>query len=151
MKQRRDVKLNRRHIVKIERWNNIKFGLTFWLVKLNQWSLRWQITDLGETFLFFQGFLSQTLTIRRTAGEGRGPSFIPFYHFHPLTNIQIFICNFACEVIITYFQSQHLYLPGCYSMRFTILSNYHLIYWWCDVNFCLFTWWFDSSFFVTAI
>ena len=31
-----------------------------------------------------------------------------------------------------------LYLPDCYSMRFTTLSNFHLIDWWCDVSFiCL--------------
>ena len=29
-------------------------------------------------------------------------------------------------------------------MRFTTLSNYHLIDWWCDVDSCLFTCWFDS-------
>ena len=41
-----------------------------------------------------------------------------------------------------------MYLPDCYSMRFTTLSNYHLID-WCDIKFfCLFTWWFDSSFFL---
>ena len=34
-------------------------------------------------FFFYQGFLSQTLTIHGVAGEGRGPSFIPLYHFHP--------------------------------------------------------------------
>ena len=50
---------------------------------------------------FYQDFLSQTLTTHRTAGKGRGPSFIQLYHFHPLTNIQIFICNFACEMTIT--------------------------------------------------
>ena len=55
----------------------------------------------GFVFIY-QGFLSQTLTIRRTAGEGRGPSFIPLYDFHPLANIQTFICNFACEMTITY-------------------------------------------------
>ena len=40
-----------------------------------------------SSFVFFsyQGFLSRTLTTRRTIGEGRGPSFIPLYHFHPLT------------------------------------------------------------------
>ena len=54
-------------------------------------------------FFFYQGFLSETLTTHRTAGEGRGPFFIPLYHFHPLTNIQTFICNFACEMTITYF------------------------------------------------
>ena len=61
-------------------------------------------------FFFLSGFSSQTLTIHRTAGEGRGPSFIPLYHFHPLTNIDTFICNFACEMTITYFQSQRFCL-----------------------------------------
>ena len=37
---------------------------------------------------FLSRFSSQTLTIHRTAGEERGPSFIPLYHFHPLTNIE---------------------------------------------------------------
>ena len=76
-------------------------------------------------FFFYQGFLSRTLTTHRTAGEERGPSFIPLYHSHPLTSIQTFICNFACEMTITYFN--RLYLPDCYSMRFTTLSNYHLV------------------------
>ena len=41
--------------------------------------------------------------------------------------------------------------PDCYSMRFTTLSNNHLID-WCDASFfCFFTWWLDSRFFVTAI
>ena len=84
-------------------------------------------------FFFYQGFLSRTLTTHRTAGEERGPSFIPLYHSHPLTSIQTFICNFACEMTITYFN--RLYLPDCYSMRFTTLSNYHLVGWWCDVTF----------------
>ena len=42
-------------------------------------------------FFFYQSFLSKTLSIHRTAGEGRGPSFIPLSHFHPLMNIQTFI------------------------------------------------------------
>ena len=33
-------------------------------------------------FFFLSGFSSQTLTIHRTVREGRGPSFIPLYHFH---------------------------------------------------------------------
>ena len=53
-------------------------------------------------FFFYQGFLSRTLTTHRTAGEGRGPSFIQLYLFHPLTNIQTFICNFACEILRPY-------------------------------------------------
>ena len=35
--------------------------------------------------------------------EGREPSFIPLYHFHLLTNIETFICNFVCEMTITCF------------------------------------------------
>ena len=54
-------------------------------------------------FFFYQGLLSRTLTTHRTAGEGRWPSFVPLYHFHPHTNIQTFSCNFACEMTITYF------------------------------------------------
>ena len=51
-------------------------------------------------------FLSRTLTTHKAAGEGgRGPYFIPLYHFHSLTNIQIFICNFSREMTITYFES----------------------------------------------
>ena len=60
-------------------------------------------TENNECFIFSQVFLSQTLMIHRTAGEGRGPSFIPPYHFQPLTNIKTFICNFACKMTITYF------------------------------------------------
>ena len=54
-------------------------------------------------FFFYQFFLSQTLTIHRTEGEGRGPSFIPLYHFLLLTNMETFICKFASEMTITYF------------------------------------------------
>ena len=80
-------------------------------------------------------FLSRTLTIHRIAREGREPSFIPLYHFHAITNIQKFICNFAREMTFIYFHSSCLYLRDCYPMRFTTLSSYHLIDWWCDVNF----------------
>ena len=61
------------------------------------------VAALFINFFFLLGVSSQTLTIHRTAGEERGPSFIPLYHFHPLTNIETFICNFACEMTITYF------------------------------------------------
>ena len=82
----------------------------------------------------------------RWAAEGREPSFIPLYHFHLPTNIQVFIYSFAREVTITYFQSQRFYLQHCYSMRFTTLSSKYLIDWWCDVDFRFFACWFDFSF-----
>ena len=56
-----------------------------------------------SSFFFLSGFSLQTLATDRTAGEGRGPSFIPLYHFHPLAIIETFICNFACEMTITSF------------------------------------------------
>ena len=42
-------------------------------------------------FLFYQSFLSRIVATHRTAGERRGPSFIPLCHFQSLTNIQTFI------------------------------------------------------------
>ena len=44
-----------------------------------------------ETKLFYQGFLSQTMAIHRTAGGGG----VHFYFSD--------ICNFACKMIMTYF------------------------------------------------
>ena len=61
------------------------------------------ISVIEVIFFFYQGFLSRTLITHRTAGEGRGPPFIPPCHFHPLTNIQTFICNFAREMTTTCF------------------------------------------------
>ena len=39
-----------------------------------------------------------------------------------------------------------LYLPDCYSMRFTTLSNHYLTDWWCDVNLSLFASWLELRF-----
>ena len=50
---------------------------------------------ITKMIFFLPGFSSQTLTIHCTAGEGRGSSFIPLYHFHLLANIEAFICNFG--------------------------------------------------------
>ena len=78
-------------------------------------------------FFFLTGF-SFTETNDSHDSKGRqGASVILLYHFHAITNIEIFISNFACEMTITYIQLQHLRLPDCYSMRFTTLLNYHLV------------------------
>ena len=61
----------------------------------------WKKNISHSFFFFLSGFSLETLTIHRTAGEGRGPSFIPLYHFHPLMNIETFICNFACKIFKT--------------------------------------------------
>ena len=57
----------------------------------------------SNNFFVYPGFLSRTLMTHRTTGEGKGPSFIPLYYFHPLTNIQSFTWNFACEMTIHIF------------------------------------------------
>ena len=77
----------------------------------------------GEHFFFFfyQGFHSRTLTTHRTVREERGPFSIPFYHFHPRTNIRTFMCNFAREMTI--------HQTACYSMRCT---TYRITVWLID-------------------
>ena len=82
---------------------NLIFEASIYAWVSSTYLFQWVYCFLIFFFFFYQGFISQTLTTHRTAGEGRGPSFIPLYHFHPLTNIQTFICNFACEMTITYF------------------------------------------------
>ena len=99
---------------------------------------------------FYQGFLSQTLTIDRIAGEGKGPSFIPLYHFHPLTNIQIFIGNFACEMTSHIFnRNAWIYQTATRWGLPPYWVNTWLINWWWNV--CLFTWWFYSRFLLKQI
>ena len=53
--------------------------------------------DCSENVFFF--FFTDTEVFQ----DSRGPSFITLYHFHPPTNIETFICNFACEMAVTYF------------------------------------------------
>ena len=97
---------------------------------------------------FYRGFLSQTLMIHMTAGEGRGPSFISLYYVYLLTNIETFICNFV-------WPEYHIFLME--TLVFTRLNEiYHFIEWpfhWLtdDAMFvCLLDELF-LGFFVTAI
>ena len=81
------------------------------------------------SFFFLSGFSLQTLTIHRTAGGGRGPSFIPLYHFHPLTIIETFICNFACEMTIIFYST--LPLPPAHDhwdiyLQLCMWDDYHV-------------------------
>ena len=97
-----------------------------------------------QGFFFYQGFLSRTLTTQWTVGEGRGSYFIPLYHFHLLTNIQTFMCNFAREMT-----RYHISLTATpVFIRLLLNENYHLIKllfdWliiWCWFKFvCLLIW-----------
>ena len=59
-------------------------------------------TSCIDNFRTSNNVFSIRVFFHRTAVEGRGPSFIPLYHFHLLTNNETFVCNFACEMTITY-------------------------------------------------
>ena len=60
-------------------------------------------------FFFHQGFLSRTLTSHRAAVEGRGPYFIPLYHFHSL---YIYIHTYTYVYMYIYKTNKFLNLSG---------------------------------------
>ena len=109
---------------------------TFWLLWREN-HLKTALSIWGFFYFFSIGFLSWTLTTHRTAGQGRRPFFIPLYHFLPLTNIQTFICNFACEIPITY----HILIATLVFTRLLlveIFSPYRITIWLIDdVKFAL--------------
>ena len=89
--------------------NDLEIGNFFCLLISGYWacfSIGQSNKKLICNFVFFAFFCFLTLAINGTAGEEKGP-LILLYHFHPLTNIQISFCNFACETV-TYFQSHFL-------------------------------------------
>ena len=69
--------------------------MSLWSTALRSRSIAFVIALIKKIRIFFP--------IHWKAGGGRRPYFIPLCHFHPLTNIQSFICNFACEMTTTYF------------------------------------------------
>ena len=61
--------------------------------------------NIKHNFFFFfsiRVFFHGHWQLTGQQGKG-GDHLIPLYNFHPLTNIQTFICNFAREMSITYF------------------------------------------------
>ena len=75
----------------------------------------------SHTSVAWQGFLSQKLTIHRTSGEGRGPSFILLYHFHSLTNAHIYLQFFMWD-------DYHVFLIAPLVFTRELLDEiYHLI------------------------
>ena len=81
----------------------IKYVMLVIMVKYCKTEVYSEPCQTSKIFFFYQGFLSRALTTQGIAGEGRGLFFIALYHFHSLMNTQTFICNFACEMTITYF------------------------------------------------
>ena len=52
-------------------------------------------------FYFIRVFFSRHRRVTGQQEKREDLFFVPFYHFHPLTNIQTFIWNFACEMTMT--------------------------------------------------
>ena len=105
-------------------------------------------------FLFCQGFLSQTLTTHRIAEQRRGPSFIPLYHFHSLTNIQKLIYNSFAPIcmwdvyhifLIATVVFTGLLLDGIYQL-IELLFEWLMMWYWFLLT-CLLNW-FYSGFFI---
>ena len=99
-----------------------------------------------RSFSFYEGFLSWTLATHRTVGEGTRPSL-----FHSATSTRSQKFRHILSTLYVRWLSHILIAPLVFTRLLlneivTTLLNYHLIDWWCDVNFCLFAWGFDSRF-----
>ena len=73
------------------------------------------------------------------------------HHFHPLTNIKIFTCNFACEITIS-----HIF--NCTVCIYKADTRWDLPPYWITTRLiddgmliCFFTWRFSFRIFITAI
>ena len=74
----------------------------------------------------------------RLTGQQRNGGDYFLFHSTTSTRSRTFTLLFATLHVrwLSHIFNRRLYLPDCYSMRFTTLSNYHLIDWWCEVSFC---------------
>ena len=52
------------------------------------------------SFFFLSGFFFTDTSDSQDSRRMEGTIFFPLCHFHPLTNIQTFICNFTCEMTL---------------------------------------------------
>ena len=82
------------NIVSYKRYKDVTLQLAYTMDQHESYSA------FSDIYFFLSGF-SFTHTDGSQDSRGReGPSFILLYHFHLLTNIQTFICNFAREMTI---------------------------------------------------
>ena len=122
-----------------------------WLNELKFLTVSHHLAKISEHRLFFFFlFLSEfsfTDTDDPQDSRGReGAFFIRLYHFHPLTNIQTLFATLHVRWLSHIFNRNACIYQTATRWDFTTLSNYHLIDWWCEVCFSLFTWWFDTRF-----
>ena len=105
---------------------------------------RFQIIKFNKFFLLL-GFSSQTLTIHRTAGKGRG-SFL----FHSTTSTCSRTLRHLFATLLVRWLSRIFNCNACVYQTVTRwdLPPYRItvgvIYWWCNV--CVFTRWIDTRF-----
>ena len=98
-----------------------------------------------KPFFFYQGFLSQTLTIHRTVREGRGSPF-----FHSTTFTGSWTLRHLVATLHVRWLSHIFNRNACVYQTVTRwdLQPYRITIWltdwWCNV--CLFTWWIDPRF-----
>ena len=122
------------------------------LAEKRQWSV--VVIFFGIFFSFFyQGFLSRTLTIHRTAGEGRDHL---LFHSTTSTHSQRFRHLFA--TLHMRLLSHTFLIAMLVFTRLLLAETYHLfkllLDWWCNIDFRLFGCWlirFCCSFFTWEI
>ena len=99
-----------------------------------------------ELFFFYQGFLSQILTIHRTAREGRGHFGTFFYSTLPLPPAHE---HWDIYLQLCMWHDYHIFLIATLVFTRLLLDEiYHLIelpFEWL-IDDCLFTWWIDTRF-----
>ena len=74
-------------------------------------------------FFFIRVFFHGHWQLTGQQGKG-GNHFFPLYHFHPLTNIQTFICNFARQVTFATLHVKVTFL----SKLIPTEQNYHALW-----------------------
>ena len=86
----------------------VRFSISYIICKLWRYCYCWKTRFVMYNYCFFCFFFSIRVLFyghwQLTGQQGKGGChLLPLYHFHPLTNIQTFICSFAREMTITYF------------------------------------------------
>ena len=95
---------------------------------------------------FLSGF---SFTDTDNSQDNRGREGTIFYSTLQRSGIYLRLCtrdDYHIYLRFHIFKLQRFYLPDCYSMRLSTLSNYYLIDWSCDVGFRLFACWLALMF-----
>ena len=97
------------HICEKIKWSNLKSEYTHPILYFINLMFPWPAIKFLNarmklvSFHILSGFSFTDTGDSRDRMGSKGTLFVPLYHFHPLTDIQTFICKFAYEMTITYF------------------------------------------------